>query len=672
MDRVAQHVLIALAGLLVALVVYLVWFGGPEQAHRDRILKRSNPEPRPDSVLVAPAQASRPTVVQERTKIPSSVSTETRPSTKPKAPSQEPVLVAPFLVRLHAMDTNATSVPEAKIAVYQARRISDPLLSVVKPSLCNTYSGVLYPKKRLWQGLTDAAGRCTIELEFEACSVVVWKEGVGSTGYLRLWHSHPRQGEWIVTVRPRILLEGRVLRADGRPAAGVEVRFSSGAAGLGRMSERLGPERTDARGRFTKELESRVDYTLRAFDGKERSHPKTVWTRPPHPPVLKVTLEFPGGISIGGLLVDPQGKPTTGRIRAWGLPPEGKRRVVPLRAGTGTDKDGSFRLPVPEYGTYRVIGSSDKHATSPVLDVEVSQSRPHADVNLRLLGLRVIAGRVCHQDGRPVGGAWVRLRVESPRPKGPNGEPLSGLLHGSHRPIQTASDGSFRFDSVHPDPTYSVTCRPEPLRKELEVEQGGIKAGATDVELRVRPEDLRVAKITVTVRRDDTGAIVKYFSVKRLWVDAEGKMRSGGAQWESVHSEDGSYSLSDLAMNKRYALLVRTSQFKARLLGPILITKAEHHAELRLVAPGSVLVRVTDAAGNPAVNIAVVPRRKHYISGTGIPGSKKTNVEGVCEFPRLAPGKYDFYTWHNGKSSKKRLVEVLTGQKVEVALGLPN
>ena len=581
----------------------------------------------------------------------------------------------PFVVRIHAVDKDGKSVPEAKVAVYQGRRINAPRVRIPRAG-GNTYSGPLHGKKPVWLGLTDPNGRCKMELNLEMSYLEVSKEDVGSTGHLAIWHSRPRKGEWMVSLEPEILLEGQVLRADGTPAAGVDVRIGVQGHSTARRFARTRPQpqKTDLDGRFTERLQPGTIYAVRASDGKERAHPVRVHTTGSGPKVHKVTVHFPGAISVRGLLLGPHGKPVQGRVRVYEkltMEEIRARRDSPYSRSAKTDAHGKFRLDLPRHASYQLLGSAEDHAASPLTDVMLTKARPHADVNVQLVAPSSIAGTVRHAEGKPAVHTWVYIRAESGEQRPFAGVPLSTDLYGRYKPADTDEQGRFAFDAVHPGTKYTLICRPDRARREIQIVRRGVEAGTTSLEVVIRPEDLLTAKIIATIRRDDTGELVKNFEVRRFRYDLDGKLRGVSGQWEHVYDEKGRYTLSDLAMNKKCAIVVRAEDLAPRQFGPIVTTKAEQEVVVRLLKRGSVVVQVNDDAGKPAVNIRVNIVPVIRIPGTGWKGPMQSDSKGRCLFRYMTPGQYDVSTWRDGKLSKKQRVEVRPGQESQVTVGLP-
>ena len=667
----------ALGTCLVLVAGYMLCFGLPiEGATPDQGQEQ---QPGAAQPVPAPVTQTEPATAPEpnpnRTELP-----DAAPAAKTdEVPSQKPVRVDPFTFRIHAVDKDGNSVPGAEIEVFQARRVPPRRFrgfdSRNKRPSGNTYSGPLQGARPVWQGWTNGTGRRTIELDLEMSFLGVSKENVGQSGYVSVWHSRKREGEWLITLEPVILLEGTVLRADNTPAAGVDVRISvtGGTVGRRSFSRRPAMRKTDAEGRFSETLEPHTIYRVSASDGKRRTHSLTVsTTRSGGAKIRKVVVRFPGAISIRGLLLDPRGKPVAGRVRLYEKMTSKEMRQSddsPYTTSTKAGDDGSFRLDVPRHAKYRLLGSASGFTPSALTDVEVTEARAHAEVQVQLTAPMGIGGVVRDADGSPMQAAWVHVRPESGDHSGIVGLPKARDIYGNSRPATTDASGRFAFDNLHPGTRYTLRCRPNPKKREIQIVRKGIAAGVDDLVIIAREDELRSSRIILLVRSGKTDEIIHDFEVTRLHYGVDGGVRLSRAS--GVRRPDGRFVLSDLAMNKKYGLTVRADGLALTLVGPIVTSKPDHEIELRLLELGSLLARVRDSAGKPAVNARVWAKPMVRIPSSRGRVPMPVNSEGECLLGRMNPGPYEVYTIRDGKTSGKVKVEVRPGRQTEVTLRLP-
>ena len=138
---------IVIAVCLILVGMYF-WFearpggAGPSQSQGQP--ESSLPDPAPSSINPPPT----PKPETDRTEL--EEPPESAPPKKPtEEPSQELVHVDPFSVRIHAVDREGQSVPGARIAVLQAKRVPHRSFRIPgrkeKKPHANAYSGPLAP-----------------------------------------------------------------------------------------------------------------------------------------------------------------------------------------------------------------------------------------------------------------------------------------------------------------------------------------------------------------------------------------------------------------------------------------------------------------------------------------------------------------------------------------------
>lgn len=143
----------------------------------------------------------------------------------------------------------------------------------------------------------------------------------------------------------QVVLEGRVVGSDGRPAAGVLL-------GLEAANGRGTGTGTDAGGRFRMAGFEPGSYTLRVRDSELGRASRELEL---HRGTQQVELVLEPGLSVAGRVVDHRGEPVRqGLARMFSVPPEPSQQTMRVFLGGGAplEGDGTFRVFVDEPGDY--------------------------------------------------------------------------------------------------------------------------------------------------------------------------------------------------------------------------------------------------------------------------------------------------------------------------------
>ncbi len=275
--------------------------------------------------------------------------------------------------------------------------------------------------------------------------------GASSAGVLRLEPADP----------PRA--RGRVVLADGSPAAGAVVALGSSST---RADEQGAFDLAVPRPEPGAELLARLPARLPALGrgvGARLLAGESVEG-------LELVLEE-SGAALAGRVVDAAGKPQKAmRVTAQALAAEGQGQDVTV---VRTRKDGEFELAGLVPGPYSLIAEGHE---SGVLGFMAEVEAPSAGLELvTVAGARRIAGVVLRADGGPAPGIGVELL--------PPGDPRAkSFAHG--RTTRTDAAGRFGFDGA---PAHALALRalPPPVAGALPLVVQIAAGGDQDVPLRL-------------------------------------------------------------------------------------------------------------------------------------------------------------------------------------------
>lgn len=648
------------AALMIAAVV-LAWLSGRDappsarppddgaSTHASTSVPQAQPSPRRPVPETAPAPASTAPADQPVTGLSGS-----RPSTE----------FSPFVAVARVVDGTGAPVPAAEIR-YGAVAGTEARAAFRGPAFAGEPRVVL----------TDGAGIAALTIDRPFFCVEACKTGAGTTGRLALhWQRvASEKSNWILLLRQLNQVHGIVRRADGTPAPGAEIRVHATGGRIDAPRILPDPVRADAEGRFRIELGWDTLYSVRANDGATMTSPVAIDTGSAGGETRTVELHFPGRYAVHGWLLDPQGRPAGGTLRAFqavNAAAEAARRRSPedewSMAPMSIAEDGHYQVLLPRSGAYVLVADSPAHAASTPETVEVTEAQPRVQRDLRLHAQATLRGRVVWEDGEPIAGARITLV--------PGGSVLSGAdRRGANvlgaPPAAVVSDGrgAFQVPGAHPALDYSLRCWPDPARRHLFARQDAVRAGGAEVLVRV-PRSLASGYAIALEVVDPAGVPVPAYTVTLV-------TPLGPGNWASLtaaNADDplGRVTIPHLAHDQRYQLQIkcpgRVWPTQVGITAP-----AGDVLPLRVQLPelGTLTVKVVDAAGRPATAARASVRYPGVHSGTFLL-PRAVDEGGIARFDQLEPGTVEVFCRVAEGAPARAETRVLPGRAVAVEVRL--
>lgn len=474
------------------------------------------------------------------------------------------------------------------------------------------------------QRIADAAGRARITIA-GPCIVSAECVGCGWSGDMYLWPARSRlPDELRLVLLPMATVRGRVLLADGSPAAGATTHAQSGAA-ADEPSGTLTPFAADADGRFRVQVRTGAGYSFTAQIGSQQSEPQWLDALAAGE-VRDVTLVFAGGYSVRGLVLDAARQPVRALIQVVPVDAIASR----IQPAIDSAPDGRFEVPLAHAGRYQVMAMVAGQSPA-VAEVILDVARPRAQVTLSLQPLAVVTGKVVDERAAPCAGMKVHLQAVTQ----PTSDTLLlGLamgLQGHGREAVTDATGSFRFDA-DAGGRYRVGARPVADNPWLFVYSGEFPAPVTGLTIVASAADQQGFELSGTVVAADGSALTTEVSIG-LCVPGERKAAVGTGS-------DGRFHVGPFRVARRLTFEVEAIGFAPAILGPFDTTTAREHVTVRLQRWATVRCRVLRADGTPAPHAIARLERSPPSAWPARAWQGETDAAGCITFHNVVPATY--------------------------------
>lgn len=305
------------------------------------------------------------------------------------------------------------------------------------------------PEERVW-GSSDARGT----FRLEGLAPGTYKLEASAPGHARTVLPAvriPATAPLTVSLDHSGFLEGFVVDAEGRPAAGAQVRVGGRTPQVVTASEAGG---------FSVEVEA-GPHPVQAQRGEEAGALESPVVVPAGKTVRDVRVQLGKGALLEGVV----------RARTGGQPVAGASvEVTPFQsrgevARTLTDEAGGFRVTGLSPGSYDVTVSAAGFTRTTRRGLTVSQGE-RFPVEVLLVGTGAVAGTVRDAEGQPVVGALVR-----------GGNRWGGMLGSTPAEGRTDGSGAFRLEGLEAGRVFITARREEDSLgggQQVEVREGEV------------------------------------------------------------------------------------------------------------------------------------------------------------------------------------------------------
>jgi protocatechuate 3,4-dioxygenase beta subunit len=445
-------------------------------------------------------------------------------------------------------------------------------------------------------------------------------------------------------------IAGRVLFADGPPAAGADVRVApdlSQITGMdGRSIARAGKAtaQADAEGRFDVSGLTDVAYQVRASLEVEEGERAGEWfamakaVRPGSDPVV---LELGALFALAGQVVDRDGQPIQSfRVRAT-LSGSGAMFGIGAEKrswGFEEEPEGRFQCTGLQAGAWELLVTSEGYAQSDTLDVELPRAVGAEALVIALEPSASIAGVVHDTAGRPIAGARVRQEMGL-------GQRMQLQQSGGVPSTYSQVEGRFLLEELDPGPVQLVAssegfAASEPVSCEAVAGQL-----FEDVVLRLRAGGTLTGEVYASDGEPDAGRMVmaqampSFNANHMLQTDAQGTFRI-------EHLEPGSWQVVAMANFMSEGLGDDGDASMADFLGEMKVEMAEivegeeTHVVLGATPADPVSVRGRVVHAGEGVGGTLISFLPEGAGGMGALKLETTDANGAFEVELDHPGPY--------------------------------
>lgn len=394
------------------------------------------------------------------------------------------------------------------------------------------------------------------------------------------------------------ILEGRVVMADGHPAAGAEVRFSGGPELLSVTSGALGG--------FAAEVQP-GSYRISAVHGSGTGAVAGPVAVDAGRTVKGLVVRLGAASSIAGRVLDRDGRPLAD-AQVMLSPAEEGGEV----ARAVTSKDGTFDVAPLAPGEYDLEVQAEGRSAASRRGLVVLPGQ-RFELEIRLDGVGTVTGTVRSPGGAPIAGANVR-----------GGSMWGGGLGSVRAEAVSGSDGRYSFPAIEVGPVELRARRPGAVLGETKmvvVEQGRgtvadfVLPAMGTLEGEVRFTVPRTMASPVFVHVSPAAGTVRLSGRDRIEVGEDGRFRAAVAE--------GEWRVLATAADGVVAIAPDPVRIEAGETARVVLTLASPEDD-----PRRLVIEVLEPGGAPAARAVVA------LAGEGARVQTLTNDEGRARVQR--------------------------------------
>lgn len=521
---------------------------------------------------------------------------------------------------------------------------------------------------------TNAAGRCRLGAPLEGDRLVARHPVAGTSGVVDpelLQADVTDGGDAVVVLHRRARLTVTVLHADGTRDTDAWVSVLGLSHSFPGAPEQ---QAVDGRGQLALEVDGAQLLVVEAFH-EPRHLSETVSEMLVIPPGTDrdLTLRFPLEWTIEGQVVDRQGEPATGaHLTVWrqlsdapsGTPAQPREQA--WRDSAGVSEGGAFSVRLPGGGSWWVQASGDSWAPGEVQSVHLDDRSPTAYVTLVLEPAWAIEGLLVDGTGLPLPDVTVHARPAhvysaAAEQAGPTIFARMGQADGD-----TAADGSFRLEPLHPDGVYIVWCRPDESQGDRKLVVTGVAAGTEDLLLVANEESLARAVLEGLILEADTGLPIERIEAT-LVIDLDGEVRD--TRRPAQEAAGGRLRIEGLAPGFRYALRIDAPGRGAVELPWFIAQPGVERVDASLPPSGQLCVEARSEFGAPLPLATIEVWRSGGFPLQRSLISRRADERGAAFFDDLDPGLHVVRIKHGGRQAESEAA-VESGREVQTQVYL--